>query len=509
MADDQTFDQRSGQMFDAPFDERSGSGLMFDPASYEGDDPTVPPPPWLQGATASLGIAPAAGTGVEPGAGPAGGGGILSDPTMKALQDEQAGLMADRKKALDPRIAQLTGMMQQPSPPPPQLQAAPKAPEQQIGKGAMEFMQVATIFGALAGLIGRRGATTSLNAFAGAIAGFSQGNLEVFKAKSEEWKQATQEVTANNQNKLDQYNLVWKDKKLNIDQKMEELKLIASQYGDEITYNLAEQRNYTMLAQTNAKEQQIQESMKQKSKMVEAQVDKMRAQVEQMHGAHADAMTDIADRAIDGDPSAMTAMGRSQGLYAQVQNRIAERLRERGLTVQDMENNKREWGGKQREQSAIGQRAGAIAIAVKDSQNMIPLAEKANAVSQQQGKRNGIAAWNAATNSWAVQKGDENFGQLVVYTNSLITIYARAQGGGGTGTVEQREHAREMLNPNQPPHTYSANLRAMANDLHQMSLAPNQVRQDIRQGGPSEPPSEGSLAGPPPASDGGGWKIVQ
>ncbi len=254
IGDDQTFDERAGGMFDQPFAERAGG--MFDPGAADPQDQGGGAPSWLADASAVPPGAAAALNGAQ-------GGGVSADPRLDKLQGEFDQLRTDRRAALDPLYKQAHDQIEQPSPQIPQMEKSPKAPTQQIGQGAMEFLQVATVFGALAGLLARRGTTTSLNAFGAAIKGFTEGNLEVYKSKYEEWKAATTEVLNNNQQKLDQYNMIWKDKKMNLDQKMEEIKLVASQYGDEITYNLTAQANYTAAVQAIEKQREFQWKMQQ------------------------------------------------------------------------------------------------------------------------------------------------------------------------------------------------------------------------------------------------------
>jgi hypothetical protein len=91
----------------------------------------------------------------------------------------------------------------------------------------------------------------------------------------EEWKAASDEVSTNNRSMLDQYDRIWKNKKLDIDQKMEEYKLVASQHQDEISWNLANQRNYTMLAQQNEKIREFQTKNEQTAQKIWMETEKM------------------------------------------------------------------------------------------------------------------------------------------------------------------------------------------------------------------------------------------
>lgn len=292
---DESFDDRTGQMFDQP----------------------APPPSWMAGVATPTGMGEALDQ-----AGSSPGSGMLNDPVLQKLQGQSQQMMGERKAALDPLIGGMRSQMNEPRPPVPQMEETPKAPTQAMGQGMMEFMQIATVFGALAGVLGRRGTTTSLNAFAGAIQGFAQGNAEVFKQKTEEWKNAVSQVRDTNQQKLDQYKLIWEDKKLSLDQKMEEYKLVASQYGDEIAYNLAEQRNYTMLAQANAKERQFQMKFAQDSQKLQVSVDKAHAQIDALKQKHAN-VNEIVDGMESGNlpPTTTGLYGEGPYVKAEAQKR--------------------------------------------------------------------------------------------------------------------------------------------------------------------------------------------
>lgn len=298
---------------DQTFDDRAGR----DPASYEGDQDDGAPS-WMGGATA---VPPGAAAALG-GAGTGDNSGLLNDPRMKEMQGEYEKLQGDRRAALDPLYKQAHSMIDQPGPKPPTLEKGPKAPQQQMGQGAMEFLQVATVFGALAGLLARRGTTTSLNAFGAAIKGFSEGNAEVFKQKSQEWKQATDEVRQANQDKLDQYNMIWRDKKMNIDQKMEEIKIVASQFGDEITYNLATQRNYTALAQADEKARQFQLMYGQRADKLHMEAEAVRNKLDD-HQQAKDQIEEIVEAKATGmEPPTTTGLyGKSAAVLAGLQKR--------------------------------------------------------------------------------------------------------------------------------------------------------------------------------------------
>lgn len=137
---------------------------------------------------------------------------------------------------------------------PPQLQSIPQAPQMDFAGASHGFMLAAVALGAFAGARGRSGATGALNAFSAALQGYHKGETEVWAQKSQEWKQQADQAISSNQEKLQQYNAIWKDEQMDLDQKMEEYKIVAGMYNDQISWNLADQRNYTLLGQTFQKD---------------------------------------------------------------------------------------------------------------------------------------------------------------------------------------------------------------------------------------------------------------
>jgi hypothetical protein len=146
------------------------------------------------------------------------------------------------------------------------------------------------------------------------------------------------------------------------------------------------------------------------------------------------------------------------------------------------------------EERAVGQRAGAIAIAVDEASKTIPnvrsLAEKSA------GK--GVATWNSVENKWAVEKGDRDFAKYVQQMNSLINVYGRVISGGGKGTVSDLEHARQMLNPNMPLSAVQGSLEGFETEVGIAEAAPGEVRAKMRGG--SAASSQGTSTSSPATS---------
>lgn len=236
-----TFDERAGQMFDNSSTPTSVNDLLAHaqeatPPSLKASPTTNPTSPfgdpnYLKTAYEELDHA---------------GQGILH--RGRDVSNKMIGTIEDSQRTLASR-------------PVPQLGKMPEEPKAQLGQGLMEFMQVATVLGAMAGGMARGNATIALTAFSGAVKGFTQGKEQEFKDNIETWRAATDRMIGDNQAKLDQYDLILRNDKLSAEMKMSALKIAAAQNQDEMTYNVMEQKNLNLFAQMNQKENQFQQKM--------------------------------------------------------------------------------------------------------------------------------------------------------------------------------------------------------------------------------------------------------
>lgn len=145
------------------------------------------------------------------------------------------------------------------NPPPPdeafkKLPAPPSIDPQRYQQNALGFIGAMAVLGALSSRFTRNAGNASLNAFAGAVNGWKQGNLDAYKQKSDEWEQTTKQMLQNNKMVLDKYKAILANKSLNIEQQMAAAKLVAAEYQDSIAFNALDAKNYTMFAQLHDKQ---------------------------------------------------------------------------------------------------------------------------------------------------------------------------------------------------------------------------------------------------------------
>lgn len=145
-----------------------------------------------------------------------------------------------------------------PMPSQPQEKPLGPAPDaKEYHKGALEFASAMAVLGAVASAFTRRSGTAALSAFAGALNGWQQGNLQQYEEAAKEWEQNTKATIENNRQITEKYREALAERKMNIDEQMSQIQLIATQYHDQMMYDAAASKNYTMVAQIYEKNAQF------------------------------------------------------------------------------------------------------------------------------------------------------------------------------------------------------------------------------------------------------------
>jgi hypothetical protein len=405
------------------------------------------------------------------------------------------------------------GMPPAPTPPPsypqmnfppipqaPQQQKLPAAPDaKDYQKGAMEFASAMAVLGAVAGRFTRAPGGAALNAFAGALKGWQEGNLQAYENAAKQWEQNTKATIENNQQLMEKYKIALQNRQLNIDQQMAEIQLISAQYHDKMMYDAAAAKNYTLVAQIYEKNQQYTEKAKLAADALQLKRDQQREKNEQ--SAAYWLSPEGQERLPTLSPAQQAGVKQLIDIYAQkgtgksaiAQNRqqyINEYTAEHGIapTSAQITEWEAERAGAKAEATAVGRRAGGLAVAVQEAHDTVP---NVLAAAQKSAGR-GLATWNAAENRWKVEKGDPDFAYYVQQLNSLINVYGRVISGGGKGTVSDLEHARQMLNPNMPLSAVEGSLRGFSREIDIAEKAPEKVRARMRGGAvtPAETPPE-------------------
>lgn len=175
---------------------------------------------------------------------------------IEGVQKADTEAFEHEQKELSPKYDRLSKTLGAGVPKPPEQEKVEPPPRpEDYHKHSMEFASAMAVLGAVSSAFTRHAGNASLNAFAGALNGWQQGNVQAYEEAAKRWEQATKQTIENNRQILEKYKLVLEDRKLNIDAQMAQIQLIASQYHDKITADAAAAKNYTLVAQIYEKNQ--------------------------------------------------------------------------------------------------------------------------------------------------------------------------------------------------------------------------------------------------------------
>jgi hypothetical protein len=416
---------------------------------------------------------------------------------------------------------------------PNQQQLGPPPDAREYHKHSMAWAGAMAMIGAVSAKAGRMSGTQALDSFSGAMKGWQEGNLQAYMEAAQNWKDQNYRTLENNRQLLEKYQMVMDNHRMNIDQQLAEIQRISVEERDNMTYRLVQDRNWTAIAQLQDNRYQVNNSAEAKSKFFADQVDMGNNQMRLLaqhwapyagpNGENLDqdrqlsnqqketikfalrtfpsgqdytsggmltplTLQEMVDRRLSGDKSVVTNIGRgAQGgqNIAAFNNALGAEMQRRGITGEQLAKIDQEFIARQRgmsaEEGAVGQRAGAIGIAVQEARDTIPNVRSLAEISAGRG----YATWDAVESRWKMQKGDRNFATYVQQLNSLVNIYGRVLSGGGRGAVTDREHAREMLNPNMPLSAVEGSLDGFERELGIAQEAPGKIRGRMHGEGPA------------------------
>jgi len=174
---------------------------------------------------------------------------------LQATQKADEAAMAQRSAAMMKPMSALSSINATPMPQPPAQQQKPQpAPDaKEYRKNAMAFASAMAVLGAVAGRFTRAPGGAALSAFAGALNGWQTGNLEAYETAAKKWEQDSKTALDNNRQVMEKYKLALENRKMNIDEQMSQIQLISAQYHDQIMYDAAAAKNYTLVAQVYEK----------------------------------------------------------------------------------------------------------------------------------------------------------------------------------------------------------------------------------------------------------------
>jgi hypothetical protein len=163
-----------------------------------------------------------------------------------------------------------------------QMQKPPPAPDaKEYQKDAMAWASAFAVLGAVAGRFTRAPGGAALNAFAAAVKGWQTGNLQQYETNAKQWEEQNKIALENNRQVMDKYKAELENRKANIDEQMSRIQLISAQYHDQIMYDAAASKNYTMVAQIYEKNAQFTQKATEAAQKLQEKRDEQKQKNEQ------------------------------------------------------------------------------------------------------------------------------------------------------------------------------------------------------------------------------------
>lgn len=413
--------------------------------------------------------------------------------------DETAALLRREQGEMAKPAAKAQALLDEPRPAPPKLGKMPEAPKQDEGKNAAEYLQAATVLGAIASAFTRRHTTNALAAFTGALNGMHEGNKEKWDQNYKLWQAETQKVIETNKTITDQYKAVLAERSGNIDDQMAQIQLIATRYHDPIMAQASEAKNYTLVAQILERQDYHAGQLGLKAKDMQQKHDDLMAKITAQKDQIIDDATAhlMAEQMLAGDTSVLTGLGRgaqSGANIAKVRKVWEQLASEQGLTGADLAKARAAFSGQQAYQRTAGSYGARVETASNEVAQLMPQALEASKTLP----RGKWVPVNTLVQKYEAGSSDPNYYDFAFANFSLANAYARAINPTGVPRESDKEHFLKLVSTATDQASYERVLQRMTKEVE----ASQRAVAATRAGGGPEPkgatPAAAPAAPPPP-----------
>ena len=219
--------------------------------------------------------------------------------------------------------------------------------------------------------------------------------------------------------------------------------------------------------------------------------------------------TFMAEQYLRGDQSVFTNLGRgAQGARNVVKLRAAVRkaAEARGMTPDQVATAVAQFQGDKAAFRTAGTKSANIEMAAAEAGAVAELALQASAAVP----RTQFMPANKAIRAYQSNTGDPAVARFGAANLALINTYARAISPTGVPTVNDKQHAEEVLSTAQSPEQYAAVVEQMKLEIKAAQESPGTVRSAMRSrmSDPQKPGSHGGPATPAP-TNAKGWRLMR
>lgn len=327
----------------------------------------------------------------------------------------------------------------------------------------------------------------------GAMKGFIDGNKALADKNVKDYEQQFKVAAAKEQQWVRETEDVLKAKNLSINQKLTQIRIVAAQYdkqdmlaqgrlkslegvqraldSQKTTLTGLQQRHEDNMARIDSQNERHAESLAQRR---EAQM-----QREDASQIPPETLNFMARQALKGDTSVFQNIGRGAqgsrniGLLRNEMQRIAK---DEGISPEELAVRNAEYFGVKAGERTLGTRTANMGMAVNEANQMADLVTQASA----KVPRTRFQPANKAIVAYEKNTGDTSVREFGAALNSFINAYARAISPTGVSTVNDKEHAREMLSTADSHDQVKAIIGQLRKEMEAARKAPGATRQEFR-----------------------------
>ncbi len=191
-------------------------------------------------------------------------------------------------------------------------------------------------------------------------------------------------------------------------------------------------------------------------------------------------LTAMADQYIAGDKSVFQNLGRggqaAENIVA-LRQKVQQRMEEKGISPEQQAVKMAEYNGMIQTQKTLGSRIANIEMAVTEAQQLAPQVLETSAAVD----RTRFPSINKILLAGEKGMGDPDVVKLGIALNSFINVYSRAINPGGAPTVNDKEHARELLSDAWSSGQLQAGMGQLMKEMDLARKSPDIVRKSIRE----------------------------
>lgn len=186
----------------------------------------------------------------------------------------------------------------------------------------------------------------------------------------------------------------------------------------------------------------------------------------------------LAEQALAGDTSALQNYGRgAQGArnLNKVRGAMTKMAAERGMTGADIAAKVAEFAGTKAGQRTAATRSAGIEIAANEVAQLAPLALEASA----KVARSSFLPFGKAQIMFDTNTNNADLRQFAMANTALANAYGQAMARGGTASVADKEHAKELLGTAMNQESYAAAVSQLQKEIKTAQAAPKAVRKSL------------------------------